>query len=203
MVERGKEGAMIRGLCVVILLSILVGVAQGQEQQTLEGTLMELSKDLATLNQDVQNAYAQMARPPGLAAAYSLLDYKVRITEKNSPIRAGAADNAWILTRAAEGKSFKVIDKAGQWYAVALDKPAKGLSTGWVKASEAIPEVTPIEPGGARSKEKPITEFIYEKITESVTAIRNKYKNNQYLKVTGFSVSVAVPPSVTVSFEFK
>lgn len=196
---------MIKGFFIVLSIIVIPGVALGQGQQTLEDTLREVSKDLASLHQEVQDAYRAQT-DPSLRFPFAALDYRILITSNDSAIRAGADDRTFVLNKPSRGTSFKVVDKVGDWYAVTLDRPTKGQTTGWVKAAMVAPEVIKLAPTGMAvdpGKQETVSDRIYEQITKSVTAIREKYKNNSYLRVTGFTVNVALPPSVTVSFEFK
>ncbi len=196
---------MLKGLFVILWLTVMPCVALGQGEQTMEDTLREISKDLAGLHQEVKDAYRTQTTQ-SYALPSTALGYRIRITRDQSAIRAGADDSAGVLTKASRGTSFNVIDKVGDWYAVSLLKPTKeGLVSGWVKASMATPEVktlTYMDEATSLSEQNSSIR-IYEQITKSVTAIRKKYENNPYVKITGFTVNVAIIPSVTVSFEFK
>ena len=44
---------------------------------------------------------------------------------------------------------------------------------------------------------------IYSRLTDYVQSVYFKYKDNKYFRVSGFSVDVSLPPSVTVDFEFR
>jgi hypothetical protein len=45
--------------------------------------------------------------------------------------------------------------------------------------------------------------FVFNPIIKEMKDLSNQYKNNPYVKITGFSVNVGMPPSVTISLEFK
>lgn len=196
---------MIKGLYAIVFIAIFSGVASGQEKQTLENTMQEISKDLAALHREVEDTYKAQV-------GYFKQDYyMVHITSKQAPIRAGADGKAQILSNASLGNTFNVIDKAGEWYAVSFKNPINDLTSGWVKSSDVVPvqikratlfaerEVADVKPTG----EKSVSDRIYEQLTKYVMSIRDKYQNNPYVRVTGFTVNVTVPPSVSVSFEFK
>jgi len=44
---------------------------------------------------------------------------------------------------------------------------------------------------------------VFEEIVEQASKMKDKYKNNPYVSVTGFSVNVGVPPSMSINIEFK
>jgi hypothetical protein len=44
---------------------------------------------------------------------------------------------------------------------------------------------------------------IFDMITKQLSELKAKYYHNKYIKVTGFSVNLAVPPSASINFEFK
>jgi len=47
------------------------------------------------------------------------------------------------------------------------------------------------------------TEDMYEMIINKMYALKKKYDNNPYVRISGFDVNIGIPPSVTVSIEFK
>ncbi|MGA2332707.1 MAG: SH3 domain-containing protein [Syntrophales bacterium] len=207
--------------CFFIISSLLFNatVALGQGQQTLESTMQEIAKDLATLQQEVEHASRTETGPswettfPASAKVYDdgrfiPVAYRLRTTAKLAFIREGADDKALVLEKAPRGTSFDVIDKTGPWYAVALDKPINGLSSGWIKATYAAPELKLIlrRKEDNETKQKSVSERlsdVYEKMTESLKTLQDKYKNNPFVKVTGFTVNLAIPPTLSVSFQFK
>jgi uncharacterized protein YgiM (DUF1202 family) len=188
---------LVKRFSIVAFVIALPHIGLAQKQQTLEGTLQDVSKDLAVLHQQVQNAYrATTAWPDFTMGAGS-----VRTTRDNAVLRAGAADQAKAVTKVPAGATFDVIDRAGEWYAVKLDKPTQGLTTAWVKAADATREPQK-RAESDQVKQTSMADQIYEQITKSVTSIRDRYKDNPYVRVSGFTVNVAIPPSVTISFDF-
>ncbi len=47
------------------------------------------------------------------------------------------------------------------------------------------------------------TKDVYELIIYKMRALKLKYENNPYIRITGFSINIGIPPSVTVAMEFK
>jgi hypothetical protein len=77
-----------------------------------------------------------------------------------------------------------------------------GLSSGWVKAANAVPAgwvaATHMPPS-----QQGVSEAIYQQITEQASRLRKRYENNPYVSVDGFDINIGVPPSVSISFQFK
>ncbi len=99
------------------------------------------------------------------------------------------------------GQMFKVVDKASDWYAVKLETPRNGVEAAWVNAADVTPNFRLL--GSATERNAGVADRLYEQIMESVKKMKDKYDKNTYVSVSGFSVNMGVPPSVTVSFEFK
>lgn len=53
-----------------------------------------------------------------------------------------------------------------------------------------------------RTAQKP-SQDVYESIISRMRALERRYENNPYIRVAGFSINIGVPPSVTISIEFK
>lgn len=47
------------------------------------------------------------------------------------------------------------------------------------------------------------TQDIYEIIINKMRALKKKYDNNPYIKITGFEINIGITPSVTISMEFQ
>ncbi|MBM4334202.1 MAG: hypothetical protein FJ117_23830 [Deltaproteobacteria bacterium] len=124
----------------------------------------------------------------------------MKVTADKGTIYSGADAKTRPVEIVMKGEKFKVIDKIENWYAVSLSKPVKGMESGWLKATQVVPEISPIS---TTPPEKSISELMYEKIVASVKALKDGYANNPYVTVKGFNVNISVPPSVSISFEFK
>lgn len=175
-----------------ILLIVWVGAAYAEEPKNLEAAMSDLANDLADLQKDVELVSQKSA-----ADSFATLR-RVKITGKSVPVYKGAADFSGILTKLPEGKVLPVVDKAGEWYAVDLEKTNTGYASGWVNASSVVPETYSVQ-----TKTTSLTDIAYQKVMDKVKELKEKYQNNPYVRVTGFSVDVASPPAVSISFEFK
>ncbi|HEX4045504.1 MAG TPA: hypothetical protein VHZ76_07560 [Gammaproteobacteria bacterium] len=47
------------------------------------------------------------------------------------------------------------------------------------------------------------TQDVYEIIINKMRALKMKYENNPYIRIVGFDINIGIPPSVTISIEFK
>lgn len=187
---------------IILILIILVPFLAFAEQKEIpENVLNELSSDLAELQEEILHAQVIQSPPIPWAAAFGAVKRGLTVTQDSVEVRAGASDNAESLIKAAMGASFTVVDKAGPWYAVTLDKPVKGVHAGWLNAKAVVP-YTKYRPISEQAR-KTVSEKILSRLTSLAIKFRKKYKDNEYLSVSGFSVDVGVPPSVSVDFEFK
>ena len=101
-----------------------------------------------------------------------------------------------MLLTVKKNQTFPVIDRAGDWYAVALPEKTQGFSTGWVAATDVVPTLR--TPSGTLA-----AEGIFNDLTERAVRLRETYQKNPYFSITGFAVNVGVPTSVSINFEFK
>ncbi|MDR7009601.1 SH3 domain-containing protein [Paraburkholderia strydomiana] len=104
----------------------------------------------------------------------------------------------------SKGGKYRVVDKVGDWYAVELNGPLARVNTGWVNAAD----VSPIKMAAGidvpvNSPAAPSTAAVYDVIVQKASQLKEKYRNNPYLSVTGFTVNVGIPPSVGMNFEFR
>ena len=152
----------------------------------------EIANDLANLKASIDNTYQ--------IQSVSTYPRQLTITANNAELLSGAGDDSKAIANATKGSTYHVLDKTSNWYAVALDKEVAGQSAAWVNASNVAPVNTLAT---SPSQQKSYADKLYEEILEKVNNFKEKYKNNPYVTVTGFSVNIGVPPSVSVSFEFK
>ena len=66
--------------------------------------------------------------------------------------------------------------------------------SGWIKADAGVP-VKIAQAGYIDSIKKVIVDKVHTMYVE--------YKNNPYFLITGFSVTISMPPSASLDFEFK
>lgn len=54
-----------------------------------------------------------------------------------------------------------------------------------------------------KNSSKKQTEDVYEIIINKMWALKRRYEKNRYVRIAGFDINIGVPPSITVSIEFK
>ena len=89
--------------------------------------------------------------------------------------------------------------QVNDWYAVDLKQPINGLSSGWVRSTDVVPVKVASKPKISKSA----MDRIYETIVKKASEVKEKYKDNPHLRVSGFSIKVSFPPSVSLDFDFK
>ena len=62
----------------------------------------------------------------------------VSVTSDDAELRMSASDKAKAVESVPKGKSRQVIDSKNGWYAVTLDEPVGGMSSGWISAEDII-----------------------------------------------------------------
>ena len=97
-----------------------------------------------------------------------------------------------------------MLDKANDFYAVALDNG----KTGWVTAGDVKPTIADYKAALAKAGINAISPDanapggIYTYLIHKAEEMRDTYKNNPYVQVSGFAISVPIP-SIELSFTFK
>lgn len=160
--------------------------------------LQKLGSDLSALQATVESA-----QPDGQASDWSRLLSKplnVLVTGAAPTLRLGADQSAQVVAQLTAGQSLPVIDKADGWYAVKLGGGGGGQTVGWISAAEAVPEPIPLPNGWSARK---VAEDAVRRVTTEVARLKDAYKNNPYVQISGFTVNVGVPLSVSVNFDFK
>jgi hypothetical protein len=180
------------------LLAIATFVPMVAIAQVPKAVLDELSSDLSALHKSVLEAQNKQQAPDSLIRSSNVEE--IEVTKNFADIFAGASNDAKGLYKAPKGDTFKVIDKVNGWYAVKLNKQTSGLDAGWIKASDGVPLLAKTE---ILISPLSRSEDIYDTLLDGANKVKGKYKNNAYISVTGFSINVGVPPSVSISFAFK
>lgn len=201
-----QEVATMKRLLLMLCACIPV-LAFAQTGEVPKAVMEDLASDLSQIQQTLQEAQEkqemyQAYYKPGmfwLASDFGKIGKQVKVTANDAPIRAGASQKARTVANTSVGKMYNVLDKTGDWYAVRLDKPVGGFDAGWIKASDTVPVVPHMEPPSSSTQPRDI----YDAVLDKVNKLKQKYNENPYLTVTGFTVNVGSPPSIGVNFEFK
>jgi len=162
-----------------------------------------LARDLRNLQSSIEAAQNSTSSPLSSKAEIAGIA-SVDVTKSQAFVKAGASKAAGTITTLPEGGRYRVVDKVGDWYAVELKQPAGRFKTGWINAADVTPLTLTsgkdIQLGGS----SPQTEAtVYDVIVQKASEMKEKYRNNPYFSVTGFTVNIGLPPSVSMNFAFK
>lgn len=183
----------MRKTALTILLVLAASSASAEKNADLSSTMSGLAGDLASLQADIEAASHDRQ-----AWAYSGSGIThVRLTQTQAPIYKGADKASGVLTKLPEGKTLPVVDKAGEWYAVQLDNGPDNYKAGWIQSGAVVPETFSLASLQTRAADS------YQRMMDRVQGLKEKYSSNPYVRITGFSVDITVPPAVSIAFEFK
>jgi hypothetical protein len=119
----------------------------------------------------------------------------LRITREKAPLYKGADERSGVISTVPEGLVARVLDKTDAWYAVELSDGRDPPRTGWINADSVVPVAFGPHPLAGVS---PVDAAV-----RKINALIEAYKNNPYVRITGFSVDISTSPSITVEFEPK
>jgi hypothetical protein len=211
------NGIMARILVSVAAISFAaVNVEAQQSEQSIPPEVTDkLANDLAKLQSEIQAAQQQASIP-------LLKQREVEVT-RDGWVFGGADTDAPKEFAAHKGQSLKVLDKAGNFYAVYDSTAGK---TGWVPVADVKPRFNKWDwdfddPSiGSKNYISPSSDkmssgnasnnassdnnsYLFKKITDAAVQFRESYRNNQYIQVTGFTVKLGIPPALDLAFGFK
>lgn len=186
---------MKTAVATVILLLPLV--TSGQEASIPKPVLEAIARDLTEMQRSIVEAQDRLL---GVQSPQGWRVEAVKMTSVAPTIRIGAAQTAASLFMPKPGQTFQVVDKAADWYAVRLPEPVQGFSSGWVNAADVVLTETYKK---QTSSSVSVADDVYRKLTDQVARMRDSYRDNPYVSVSGFAVNVGIPPSVSINFEFK
>ena len=214
-----------RFLLAIASAACLVSGACAAGPAIPDSAVRQLAQDLDELQAKAIAAQRQthLEKLAGDPNAWLAHPKQVVVTAQTARIFAGASNATRVLMSARQGTPYPIVDKAGDWYAVALDVAtlgreagtmgadagSKGLVSGWINAKDVAPRfdytMDKLETDlGHRTplSGTPSSGSVYQALAESATALRAKYQNNPYFSVTGFQVTTT-PPGLTLTFEFN
>lgn len=201
---------LLFAICIVYLA---IGNVYGNGQKSLNATLDELAGDLAGLQEELESYRVEQARANRtsgqnggvLSGVKASGTYSFVVTRKETGLRAEPSPSSNVLMRVPEGSVFKALEKKDSWYAVEADQSGAAI-TGQSGASKRevfwLPKSDVLEVNIPPQKEETPAEQIV-RIIETVKRIYNKYKDNPYVRLTGFTITLGSNPSVSFSFQFK
>lgn len=198
---------------VAALVSVLVFVSSpsnGQEPSIPEDLLQDLTRDLS--------AIYEMQQEIALGYETTTISF-LEVTRESANLFAGASNSSETKGFIPAGSELRVIDQVGEWYAVSL---GSGTSA-WVQAADVVPRTIDLQDetpymrwmqdpalaqGGVLAQPQGVdqpgwTERKIQELLRSASDMRDRYRDNQHIEVTGFSLVVGFPPSISVDFDFK
>lgn len=200
-------------LLTLLVLGLVPLSVIGQTQEIPQAARDELAKDISGFQALI--AAAQQKQQAALAARSlfgALGAASVAITSPVATVHAGADDKAAMIFKAKKDQTFPIIDRAGDWYAIGFKDKIKGQVTGWVPAKDVVPRPSqPVQHASIagdvataiRDAVYGEAEELFRKATEEAIRLRDKYRKNEYFAVSGFSITIGVPPSASLDFTFK
>ena len=202
---------MKRVLVLLLLAASSSVFAEGAP--SFDQSMEKVAKDLSALHWKIQGIY-QRELASNLASSFAEVfsalktGNSVMVTADSARIYKGAALSAGVVDSVSAGTRFHLLDKVDDWYAVALDKPVQGFSSGWVQAAQSVPysELAMVKAGAqlaGDASSQSFTDRLYSGITASVRDIQRSYEADPHVGISGFSVDLSIPPGVSILFEFK
>lgn len=203
---------LLFAICIVFLV---IGNTYGNSQKSVNATLDELARDLAGLQEELESYRVEQARTNRisgqdrkvLSGVQASGTYTFVVTKKETELRAEPSYSSNVSIRAPEGSVFKALERKDSWYAVEADQSGAAITgQSGTRASKRevlwVPKSDVLEVNISPQKEETPAEQIV-RIIETVKRIYNKYKDNPYVRLTGFTVTLGSNPSVSFSFQFK
>ena len=181
-------------LASLLAISLQGTVAYAQQSAVPPETLRELSADLA----DIQRAMAKAYQSEQLPTAPTT----VKVTSDNATVLSGANSTAKPLGFVGNGTNLKILDKVGEYYAV-QGTGAEKWTSGWIKADNVVPTSAGFIPAFPPPTSPGVLDQIFDEAMAKLEALKVKYDKNKYVRVSGFSITLGIPPSATVDFELK
>lgn len=189
-----KRGAAVRQCWILGLLGWAI-ICPAEEPDGLAATMDQLAEDLAGLQVELESStrraeIATFMQDTGI--------YGVTLTSEDAAIYKGADTRSEVLTQLPEGRTLPVIDKFDGWYAVEIGDKNEKYRAGWVQASDVVPNRIV-----GLAAMAPRTPDMYHDTMDRVKQLQQKYSDNPYVRISGFSVEIGIPPTVSITFEFK
>jgi hypothetical protein len=145
----------------------------------------QLNRDLAALMEDVP-ANSSLPMRAGT----------VRIAKDQAPVYLQPNSSRRIATL-SEGNKYPLIGVYDNFIGIKHDDNPR-----WIERTHG--EVMPAAlTGDFTIKSSGWWNSLREDLIERAVKLREKYQNNPYISITGFSIEIGVPPSLTIDFEFK
>jgi len=140
----------------------------------------QLSQELEDLNEKV-------------LAAYQL--QKDVLNSKNLVVALNTANvhekpklKSKIVFKAHKGDTFGIVSQLGDFYQIKFNQ-GEIEKTGWIAVSD--------------TKNRGLFKKMYESIIQSMIRLQARYQDSPYIYISGFTINVNIPPSVSINIDFR
>jgi hypothetical protein len=178
----------MRHFILIALLFSGSALAQNTVDGGLDKSMQSLASDLASLQREIHADRNLGIAGEGVAS--------VQVKKNGARVYTAADKSSGEIKEFKAGATLPVVNKVDDWYVVNLLGEGDH-KVGWVQADWVAPKDYNFT-AKATSEED-----IYQKVIGKIQDLKRKYDDNDYVRVSGFSVDVGIPPSVNISFEFK
>lgn len=172
---------------VLALFMPLQSIAQ--EGSVPQPVLDAFAKDLA----DMQSIVDKEQRAYLYSHAYLSANIATLSVER-APLRSAPTESSAVIATSEQGQQFRVLERSRDWIRVEPVSSALPSLSGWVKARELN-----LRPSYASAQHQDM----FFRLANKAQKIKDRWRNNPYILVTGFTIEIGVPPSVSIEFAFK
>ena len=178
----------MRHLILIALLFSGWASAQNTVDGGLDKSMKSLASDLANLQREIHSDSNQGIAGEGVTS--------VQVKKNGARVYTAADKSSSEIKEFKAGATLPVVNKVDDWYVVNLIGE-DDHKFGWVQSDWVAPKDYKFTATGSNEED------IYQKVIGRIQEFKRKYDDNDYVRVSGFSVDVGIPPSVNISFEFK
>jgi hypothetical protein len=178
----------MRHFILIALLFFGSASAQNTVDGGLDKSMQSLASDLANLQREIHADSNQAIAGEGVAS--------VQVKKNGARVYTAADKSSGEIKALKAGATLPVVNKVDDWYVVNLSGEGDH-KFGWVQADWVAPKDYNFTTKVSNEED------IYQKVISRIQDFKRKYDDNDYVRVSGFSVDVGIPPSVNISFEFK
>jgi hypothetical protein len=186
-------------IATAVVALLVTYPAFGQTAKSIpDEFLAKMATDLAKLHAEPAdtNDLVILTNPAAGTTTTQYAPSSVKIGVPNAAVLTTAQDNTPTMIPVTPGTDLPVQEAVPGWYKVKL-----GKEQGWIAKEQVIPDFKKISTTSQNDETWLNRQILL--LTQKAAAFRDSYRDNPYLNVKGFSLSIGMPPSVNVAFEFK
>jgi hypothetical protein len=176
-------------LLFVVIALLLPLHCVAQDRTVPQPVMDEFAKDLA----DMQSIVSKEQMTFAASKAYFSTNVAT-VSDEHSPLHSAPAETSTVVGISDPGQQFRVLERNGTWYRVEPTEASQGSLSGWIRAEDL---------SGPYATDAYQYEDMFTRLAKKAKQIKDRWRNNPYISVTGFTVEVGLPPSVSIDFEFK